>query len=55
MAAGSGDFSPLWSGQAVALGRDLPAGELTRALAAEAQAALRRLSFEPSPPLTSLR
>jgi hypothetical protein len=26
------------------LGRDLPAGELTKALAAEAQAALRRLA-----------
>jgi len=43
-AAGSGDFSPLWCGQAVALGRDLPAGELTKALAAEAQAALRALA-----------
>jgi nitronate monooxygenase len=42
-AAGSGDFSPMWSGQAAALGRDLPAGALTTALAAEAQAALRRL------------
>jgi nitronate monooxygenase len=43
-AAGSGDFSPLWSGQAAALGRDLPAGKLTKTLAAEAQAALRRLA-----------
>lgn len=34
-AAGSGDFSPLWAGQAAALGRELPAGELTRRLAAE--------------------
>ena len=42
--AGSGDFSPLWCGQAVALGRDLPAGELTMALAAEAQTMLRRLA-----------
>jgi len=42
-AAGSGDFSPLWCGQGVALGRDLPAGELTKALAAEAQALLRGL------------
>lgn len=33
---GSGDFTPLWSGQAAALGRELPAGELTRTLAAEA-------------------
>lgn len=33
--AGSGDFMPLWSGQAARLGRELPAGELTRRLAAE--------------------
>jgi nitronate monooxygenase len=39
-AAGSGDFSPLWSGQAAALGRELPAGELTRVLAKEALALL---------------
>lgn len=32
-AAGSADFSPLWSGQAVALAREMPAGELTRWLA----------------------
>jgi nitronate monooxygenase len=43
-AAGSGDFSPLWCGQAVALGRDAPAGEVTKALAAQAQAALRGLA-----------
>jgi nitronate monooxygenase len=43
-AAGSGDFSPMWCGQAAALGRDMPAGELTKALAAEAQALLRRLA-----------
>ena len=36
--AGSGDFMALWSGQAARLGRELPAGELTRRLAAEAQA-----------------
>ncbi|MBB3901874.1 NAD(P)H-dependent flavin oxidoreductase [Methylobacterium brachythecii] len=30
-----GDFSPLWSGQAAALGRDLGAAELTRLLAEE--------------------
>jgi nitronate monooxygenase len=35
-AAGSKDFVPLWSGQAARLGRELPAGELTRRLAAEA-------------------
>ena len=38
--AGSGDFTALWSGQAAALGREMPAGDLTRQLAAEA---LRRL------------
>jgi nitronate monooxygenase len=39
-AAGSGDFSPMWSGQAAALGRAVPAAELTRELAAQAQAKL---------------
>jgi nitronate monooxygenase len=42
-AAGSGDFSPMWSGQAAALGREMAAGELTKRLAAEAQDQLRRL------------
>jgi nitronate monooxygenase len=42
-ATGSGDFSPMWCGQAAALGRDLPARELTKKLAAEAQNELRRL------------
>ena len=32
--AGSGDFSPLWSGQNPAGCREIPAAELTRALAA---------------------
>ena len=41
--AGSDDFMSLWSGQSAALGRDLPAGELTRTLAAEALSALARL------------
>jgi nitronate monooxygenase len=41
-AAGSADFTNLWSGQAARLAaRDLPAGELTRMLASEA---IRRLS-----------
>jgi nitronate monooxygenase len=35
-ANGSGDFSPLWSGQAAALRREMPAADLTRALAQEA-------------------
>jgi len=42
-ALGSGDFSPLWCGQAAALGREMPARELTKKLAAEAQNRLRRL------------
>ena len=43
-AAGSGDFSPLWAGQAAGLGRAMPAHDLTRALAAEAQALLRKMA-----------
>jgi len=39
---GSGDFMSLWSGQAARLGRDMPAADLTRALAAETQALLSR-------------
>lgn len=35
--AGSGDFSPLWSGQAAALAREMPAGEMTRVLWEEAK------------------
>jgi nitronate monooxygenase len=42
--AGSGDFSPLWSGQAAALGRAMPAGELTKRLAQEALERLRALA-----------
>ncbi|MFC7738600.1 NAD(P)H-dependent flavin oxidoreductase [Roseomonas sp. GCM10028921] len=34
-ALGLGDFMSLWAGQAAALGREMPAGELTRRLAAE--------------------
>lgn len=41
---GSGDFSPMLSGQAAALGRAMPARELTAKLAAEAQAILRRMA-----------
>lgn len=43
-AAGSGDFTTQWSGQAVALGKAIPAGELTKKLAAEALAQLQRLA-----------
>jgi nitronate monooxygenase len=38
---GQMDFTTLWSGQAIALGREMPAAELTRSLA---QAALHRLA-----------
>ena len=41
--AGSADFTPLWSGQAARLGRELPAAELTKQLAAEALAKLKSL------------
>jgi nitronate monooxygenase len=39
-AKGAADFTPLWSGQAAALGREMPATELTRRLAQEALARL---------------
>jgi nitronate monooxygenase len=40
----SGDFSPMWAGQAASLGRAMPAGELTRTLAAEALERMRALA-----------
>jgi nitronate monooxygenase len=43
-AAGSGDFSPLLIGQAAALSREVPAGELTQQLSAEALAHLPRIA-----------
>lgn len=39
----SGDFSPLWAGQAAALAPETDAASLTRALSENAQALLRRL------------
>ncbi len=42
-ADGSTDFTSMWAGQAAALGRPMPAGELTRTLAAEALARMRAL------------
>jgi nitronate monooxygenase len=45
-AHGSGDFSPMWSGQAAALGRAMPAGELTRTLAQEALERMRSLGMD---------
>ena len=43
-AQGSGDFSPMWAGQAAGLGRALPAGEITRRLADEALERLASLA-----------
>ena len=39
---GSGDFSPLWAGQAAQLAREMPAGELTQYLATEALRQMQR-------------
>jgi nitronate monooxygenase len=41
---GKTDFTSMWAGQAVRLGRDMPAAELTRALANDALARMRRLA-----------
>jgi nitronate monooxygenase len=41
---GKVDFTNLWAGQAVKMGRDMPAAELTRALAAGAQERLSQLA-----------
>jgi nitronate monooxygenase len=43
--AGSDDFLPMWCGQSAGLGRELPAGELTRRLAAETLAKMRGLGL----------
>jgi nitronate monooxygenase len=43
-AAGSGDFSPLWTGQAGTLAREMPAADLTRLLASDALALLKRIA-----------
>jgi nitronate monooxygenase len=44
LAQGSGDFSTMWAGQAAALGRELPARELTLRLVAETQALMRKMA-----------
>jgi nitronate monooxygenase len=41
---GRTDFTNLWAGQAIGLGREMPAAELTRQLAAEAQARMKRFA-----------
>jgi nitronate monooxygenase len=43
-AEGSADFSPLWSGQAASLGREMPARELLATLAHETREHLQRLA-----------
>lgn len=43
-AQGSGDFSSMWAGQSAALAREMPAGDLTRALWAEARALMARMA-----------
>jgi nitronate monooxygenase len=41
---GSGEFTPMWSGQAASLARELPAAELTRKLAEDARRRLKQMS-----------
>jgi hypothetical protein len=41
---GKVDFTTLWAGQAVRLGRNMPAAELTRALAGAALARMSQLA-----------
>ena len=43
-AQGSGEFSSMWAGQSAAMAREMPATDLTRSLAAEAQALMRTLA-----------
>jgi nitronate monooxygenase len=43
-AEGRADFSSLWSGQAAALGREMPTAELTKLLAEEAAALIKSLA-----------
>jgi nitronate monooxygenase len=45
-AKGSDDFVAMWSGQAANLGRELPAGELTRRLAADTLTKLKSLHLK---------
>jgi nitronate monooxygenase len=40
----TGDFAPMWAGEAASLGTEMPARELTLKLAAEAQALMQRLA-----------
>ncbi len=40
----TGEFAPMWAGEAASLGSEMPARELTLKLAAEAQALMRRMT-----------
>jgi len=51
-AQGSGDFSPMFAGQAAALGHELPAGQLVRKLAAEALDLLPQRPSQAAPRLS---
>ena len=51
--SGADDFTPLWSGQAARLGRELPAGELTVRLAKRALEKLGALQPAPDQPRKS--
>jgi nitronate monooxygenase len=42
-AKGSGDFTPLWSGQSAVLAREMPAGDVVASLVEQTGAALRRV------------
>jgi nitronate monooxygenase len=44
LSQGSGDFLTMWAGQAAALGRAMPARELTLKLAEEAQSLMKRMA-----------
>ena len=52
---GSGDFSPLWSGEAGVMTPDVPAGELTRSLMADARDVLTRTAGDNTPDPGSAR
>ena len=43
-AQGSGDFSTMWAGQAAALGKEMPARELTARLLQETQTLMRKMA-----------
>jgi nitronate monooxygenase len=51
-AQGSGDFSPMFAGQAAALGHELPGGQLVRKLAAEALHLLPQMPSRAATPLS---